>query len=644
MTHRPDDAAPLGEEFRGFFRSYDDEPDPGVEDTVVRPRRAIPVVNPDNFEDSIFRPASAQPDGPRHAARTPAAQTEATVARVSRGSSVASAEPRTQTISPEQERLAQREATETAEKAEREEVERGRLRRSLLLTVASTLLPGVGMVGSRSKLARAVGVLVPLALVGGAAWLVLGHDRGTLASLAFRPDVLTAATWGLIGLAIGWVTLICCTHLLTRPSSLGFARRTVGATAVTICSLLVAAPLAVASRYAYDHAKFIGRTFGENVEAGKRPKVEGDDPWKDIPRLNILLLGSDGNAARREQSPDLYDVANVRTDTMMVASIETATGNTTLVQIPRNVRFFPFPAGSQMQELYPDGFRAQTGDPADDWLTELWSKADNEDYPDIKPIFAGNTYPGAELLQEAVEGITGLPIDYFVLLNIDGLQRLIDEMGGVVVNINEPLPKGRAENCRNPERCLQPGPNQRLGGYDAMWYARSRKGSDDYSRMARQSCLVDAIIKQANPATLVQSYEGIAGALADMLYTDIPSSAIPAIVKLAVTVQSDGKVNRLVFVNGKNYNYDKPDFDDMRQQVADIVDPKATPTTQASPPATNDAQPPTTQDQAPTTPAAPPPSAPPASSAPATPKPSTQTVTDACAYNPVTPGADEEED
>ncbi|WP_205588810.1 LCP family glycopolymer transferase, partial [Pseudomonas aeruginosa] len=49
-------------------------------------------------------------------------------------------------------------------------------------------------------------------------------------------------------------------------------------------------------------------------------------------------------------------------------------------------------------------------------------------------------YPGADALKLATGEALGLKIDYFVMLDIDGLQKLIDALGGVSVNINERLP------------------------------------------------------------------------------------------------------------------------------------------------------------------------------------------------------------
>ena len=71
------------------------------------------------------------------------------------------------------------------------------------------------------------------------------------------------------------------------------------------------------------------------------------------------------------------------------------------------------------------------------------------------------TYPGAEALKQGVEGITGLHMHYFALVNIDGLQQLIDAMGGVKLNVNRKLPiGGDHQTGARPHGWLKPGPDQ----------------------------------------------------------------------------------------------------------------------------------------------------------------------------------------
>src|SRR5690606_36791035 len=108
-------------------------------------------------------------------------------------------------------------------------------------------------------------------------------------------------------------------------------------------------------------------------------------------------------------------------------------------------------------------------------------------------------------------GALGLRIDYYVLVNLKAFEQLIDAFGGITVNVNYPVPKGGSEEeGRKPGGWIQPGPNQRLDGFDALWFARGRWGLDDYQRMLRQRCVIKAIIDQADPIKVLTRFEAIA--------------------------------------------------------------------------------------------------------------------------------------
>ena len=49
---------------------------------------------------------------------------------------------------------------------------------------------------------------------------------------------------------------------------------------------------------------------------------------------------------------------------------------------------------------------------------------------------------------------------------------------------------------------IKPG-KRKLSGFETLWFARSREGADDYSRMARQKCVMNAMLQQLSPRTVV---------------------------------------------------------------------------------------------------------------------------------------------
>ena len=503
-------------------------------------------------------------------------------------------------------------------------------RRCATLTIASTLLPGLGLAGARQRWAKILGVLLPIGFLGGLIWLAVRAVMNPEKAIGWitNTDFLFRALVVLIAAGLGWACLIALTHLITRPKSLTTTKRAIGAGLVIALTFIVSAPLAVGARYTLSQLQLLGSITGDDVTAGSRPNIDtnAENPWKDTPRLNILLLGADSTDTRIKDAGGSY---TPRTDTIMVASIDTTTGDTTLIQIPRNLEHTPFPEGSKLAQLFPRGFRG-AGDEAEWYVNALWEKTVAGDHPDMVEALGTPTptYPGAEVLKQGIEGITGLHMHYFALVNIDGLEQLINAMGGVRLNVNRKLPiGGDHQTGRRPHGWVQPGENQLLDGYNAMWYARSRFDSDDYDRMARQSCLVNAVIKQADPLTMLTRYEGIAQASSDMVMTDIPQEVLALVAQLAVKVK-DASVSRLAFVDGQNgFVSANPDFTLTRTRVHDAITPPthtSEPTTTTTPTET-----PNTTKPSPTPTTTTPPEQP--SAAPAS---TAEQVTNACAYNP----------
>lgn len=452
--------------------------------------------------------------------------------------------------------------------------------RALLWTLAGGVLPGLGLVRTRLRwVGVAVLALFVVGLVSLGIWVA--SDPFEAAKVGTRPKTLRAISVALVVGALLWAGLILLTHVLVRPSVLSRLQRAVGAALVGILSFAVAAPMAVAASYSWEQASLINKVFGTNdkKKSQTRPVIDTHkksvDVWKDHPRLNILLVGLDDNKGRKYAEQNI-----VNTDTMMVASINTQTGDMVLTQVPRIMARTPFPKGSKLAEAYPDGY--YDGDALSDgsWASTIWSNVPS-DHPEL---FEQSDYKGADALKMGMEGALGLKIDYFVALNIDGLVGLINAMGGVRLNVNTRIPIAGNTEGKAAEGYLEPGPDQKLNGYHAMWYARSRSESNDFDRMGRQSCVVKAIIDQADPQTMLTRYEAIAKASGTAVSTDIPSDLLPHLVDLSERVK-DGKLDRVLFEDGKHgFLSANPDFAMIRRRVAAAIEAQGGPKpTTASP-------------------------------------------------------------
>ncbi len=441
---------------------------------------------------------------------------------------------------------------------------------SLAWSAAGMFLPGVGLIGTR---ARRLGAICLGGFLLAVAFLAVFVARNPLKAAG---AVLSAPMLNAIGLVVAtsaliWVASIVITHLIRRPQPVTDTQRGIGSVVIGILSFAIAMPMFVVANYAFTSARVVGAVFKsqDETKSETRPTLEpGSDVWKYKPRLNILLLGGDSSAGR--------DISlGIRTDTIILASIDTRTGDTVMIQLPRNMAKVPFDTstnlGRELNELYPEGYTDGDGENAAYMINAIWMNVP-EDHP---KLFENTDYPGADALKVAVAGATGIDPDYFVMLDIDGLQVLIDALGGVTVNINQDLPIGGGDG-RKPSGWLRQGPNQKLDGYHAMWYARSRQTTDDYNRMARQSCLIQAVINEADPATMVTKYEAIANAGSQMIATDIPQEMLPPIIELAGKVK-DGNITRVMFIHGVNdYNTTDPDFEMIHERVWEALEGSAT--------------------------------------------------------------------
>jgi polyisoprenyl-teichoic acid--peptidoglycan teichoic acid transferase len=268
---------------------------------------------------------------------------------------------------------------------------------------------------------------------------------------------------------------------------------------------------------------------------------------------------------------------------VILASIDTKTGNTTLFSLPRNTGRMPFPADSPLRKFYPNGFTSGDGNNAEYFLNAMY---DNLPANVPKDVLGPTDDLGADALKLSVGQALGLPVDYYMLINLRGFTKLINALGGVTLNINTYIPiGGNTDLGIPPEAYLKPGPNQHLDGRSALWYARGRYGSNDYARMERQRCVINAIIKQANPTTMLTRYEDIAKAGKDIVRTDIPREVLPIMVDLSWRVKN-GTVRSIVFQHGEDgFISPRPNFDLMRRRVkAAISETESSPTPSPSNP------------------------------------------------------------
>lgn len=490
-------------------------------------------------------------------------------------------------------------------------------------TVLGTIVPGLGLWRSGRRVAGSLIMAVAILLIGGLAWAAFAQRQQLLALVTANPQLLQGVAVGLLVLALVWVIVIGATHLALRPAGATTGQRLAGGVLVSVLSFVVAAPLAFSANLAYTTSNLVSNVFeSNNGDDGSQsetvPTITNSvDPWAEKDRLNVLILGGDSGTGRSSK-------VGMRADTVIVASIDTQNGYTTLFSLPRQTARMPFPKGSDLAKAFPYGWY-DGRDPLnpDYWLNAMYRFAPNHVN---KNILGKTKHLPEDIMKVSVGEALGLDIDYFVNINMDGFKDVINALGGITVNVNSPIPIGGDTDANLlPTDWLEPGPNQHLKGRLALWYARGRWGYDDYSRMSRQRCVINAVAQQANPQNVLLNFEKIAAAGEKTVTTDIPDTMIAPMLTLANRVQGT-ELRSIVFINGKNgFSTTNPNWPAVQKQVqkalketAKANQPAATPTESASPsgsPSTSPSGSPSTK---------------PSKSA----KPKSDSLEDECGYNP----------
>jgi LCP family protein required for cell wall assembly len=246
------------------------------------------------------------------------------------------------------------------------------------------------------------------------------------------------------------------------------------------------------------------------------PQTPALPQWNGTDRLNVLLLGVD-----QRPGEGIFN-----TDTMIVVSIDPASGQVAMLSLPRDTVDVPVPPGPAQRV-----WGLTYGGKINSWFTanrlrgDLWPGTDKQrGYTALKAIL-GNLY--------------GINIRYYVQVNFEGFRKVIDALGGVTVNVQRPVVDDNYPGDRGQVlRVYIPTGVQRMDGAQALIYARSRHGkngigSDDYDRGARQQRLLVSLVDQTNVAALLPHLDELVAAGKRAVQTDIPVGILPKMLSLA---------------------------------------------------------------------------------------------------------------
>jgi len=152
-------------------------------------------------------------------------------------------------------------------------------------------------------------------------------------------------------------------------------------------------------------------------------------------------------------------------------------------------------------------------------------------------------------------------------VNLQGFRNMVQAVGGLTLNVRDRIPIGGVGGPVTGH--IEPGV-RKLNGFETLWFARSRESADDYSRMARQKCVMNAMLQQLSPKTVVTKFEAITEASEQLVTTDLPASELGRFAELALKARSQ-PIRTVSFVPPAIRTAD-PDVAKVRTMVRDAVD------------------------------------------------------------------------
>ena len=256
----------------------------------------------------------------------------------------------------------------------------------------------------------------------------------------------------------------------------------------------------------------------EATPAGSALPTVDIPPWDGKERLNILLIGSDQRPGEGTHN----------TDTLIVVSIDPIAKQVAMFSLPRDTVDVPLPPGPARQAFGSVYTRK---------INAFWTSVRKRD-----DLFAGDekkNLPGYNGLKAIMGNLYGLDIKYFIEVNFDGFKNVVDAMGGVTINVQVPVSDDRFPSVNGSlRRVYIPSGIQHMTGAEALRYARSRHGSNDFDRGIRQQRVLLSLREQADPQELIPRLPALVKALQSTVKTDIPANQLAPLLGLASNVDT----------------------------------------------------------------------------------------------------------
>lgn len=254
------------------------------------------------------------------------------------------------------------------------------------------------------------------------------------------------------------------------------------------------------------------RATGASAPPQELPRFEISDldvpEWSSKERVNIILLGTD----KRDD-----DLNVTRTDTILIVSIDPVSKAAGVLSLPR----------------------------------DLWVNIPGYGFERVNSAFEIGEYTkkggGPTLLRRTLEGLLGVPMHHYALVGFTGFRKVVDQLGGVVLDVERPFrddefPQGNY----GMRRIIFQAGLQTLDGEQALWYVRSRHADSDFGRNRRQRQFLLAVRQQALQLNMLPKAPAMLASVMDSVKTDLQTTEILSLARVARDVDTSRLTSRAI--------------------------------------------------------------------------------------------------
>jgi polyisoprenyl-teichoic acid--peptidoglycan teichoic acid transferase len=371
----------------------------------------------------------------------------------------------------------------------------------------SGLLPGLGQVYEDRWIKGALMLILPIFALALAGAFVAFADPLTSFVLRNAPLV----TFALVTGALAYHLYVVADAFAGRMHRLR-GRHLIDYAVLGLVTLTLIAGYGTLYRQSAPWSALAARMFApfasRVVDTTASGSVEEPPAWTGNDRLNVLVLGID----TRDSDP-----ATRNTDTMLVISIDPLNKTASMLSIPRDVYVDK-----------PGTFQGK-----------------------INGAFA---FGGPQLVRRLVADLLGVPIHTYVLVNFDAFNKIIDGVGGVVVDAKRPV---RDENYPTADFGIEridilSGP-QLMHGEVALKYARSRHDTNDYSRARRQQEVIGALRTRLSQPEALRTLPTLVDTVGTTIETDFDPANVLPLARTGTGIDSGAIASDVLYPCGGDY-------------------------------------------------------------------------------------------